>query len=92
MPEEEEPEEETESQEERTEEMREKIKEMQEKGGPGGVPSGGGLASMMQQMAGAGGRGGQRDKAMIETMKGLRSDMKEIKGYLKRILETLQKE
>ncbi|KXA92647.1 hypothetical protein AKJ65_07250 [candidate division MSBL1 archaeon SCGC-AAA259E19] len=93
MPEEEEPEEEPESQKDRKEKMREKMKEMQEKGGgPGGMPSGGGLASMMQQMAGAGGRGGQRDKAMIKTMKGLRTDMKEIKEYLKRILETLQKE
>ncbi|KXA97454.1 hypothetical protein AKJ37_01475 [candidate division MSBL1 archaeon SCGC-AAA259I09] len=92
MPEEEKPEEEPESQKDRKEKMREKMKEMREKGGgPGGMPFGGGLASMMQQMAGAGGRGGQQDKAMIETMKGLRSDMQEIKEYLKQILDSLEK-
>lgn len=88
--------EERESLEERREEMRERINEMREQGGPGGgpggMPGGGGLASMMQQIAGAGGRGGQQNRAMLESMKKLRGDMQEIKEYLRKILENLEEE
>lgn len=90
MTEEESEEKERESQEEKRKKMREKIKKMQERGGPSGMPGGGGLASMMQRMASAGPQGGQQNRAMLEAMKGLKKDMGEIKEYLSKILDTLE--
>lgn len=68
------------------------MQEMREEGGAP-VPrslQGGGLSALMQQMrGGAGSR--QQNRVMMETMKGLRADMKEIKDYLKKISEALEK-
>lgn len=90
MSEEEKPEEKRETLEERRKKMEEKMKEMQKKGGPRQRPAQGGLASMMQRMAGA--QGGRQDKMMMENMRKLRADMKEIKEYLQKIVDTLEKE
>lgn len=74
----------------RIEEMREKMREAQEKGEGPGRPSGRGLASMMQRMAG--GPGGNQNRATLEMMKGIKGDTKKIKEYLKKILEKLEEE
>lgn len=89
MPEKEKPEEKSKRKEkEKMQEMREKVQEMQRMRGPGQMPAQMGPSSLMQRMASM--RGGQQNRAMIETVKGLRTDMKEIKDYLKKILEALK--
>ena len=74
---------------ERMEEMQEKIKEMQGEGGPSRMPGSMGPASLMSRMAGMQG-GGQQNKVMIKTMRELQNDMKEIKNYLREILEEMK--
>lgn len=94
MPEEKESEEEErKSKEEKLKEMRERMQEMRESGGPGGPGGPGGMPggmgqAMLRRMPGM--QRGQQNKALLETMKRLQADMKDIKNYLQEIVETLK--
>lgn len=82
--------------EDKMKEMREKMKEMQGAGGPQGFPPQMGNPSLMSRMAGMGGgpqsgpQSAKINKAMMETLQKLNSEMNEIKTYLKEISETLK--
>lgn len=80
-------EEESKSREEKMREMRERMQEMREFSGPGGMPTGREHA-MPRRMPGMQSR--QQIKALLETMKRLQADMKDIKNYLREIVETLK--
>lgn len=75
------------------EKMREKMKEEQGKRTPergsSPKPPGSELGGMMQKMMSSRG-GSQQNQAMMKTMKGLRADMKDIKEYLKKILDAME--
>lgn len=88
--------EEMKSREEKMKEMKEKVKEMYgNKGGEGQSPPGPkgmGQASLMNRMASmqGGSQGGRQTKALIRSMNELRTETKEMKRYLKEILEILK--
>ncbi len=76
------------SPEERMDKIRRKMEEMQEDGRSGKPSMPMGRPSLMERMAKM--RGGPQDRMMIRTMNELRTDMQEIKTYLKEILENLE--
>jgi len=83
--------------EEKMKEMKEKVKEMYGNKGEGQSspgPRGMGQASLMNRMASmqGGQKGGRETKALIRAINELRTETKEMKRYLKEILEILKEE
>lgn len=86
VPKEEESDDEPKTPEERMKEMREKARERQQQGRGLGMPT----PSPLGRMPGMGGQ--TSDKALTKSIEGLRADIQEVKEYLRRILEELQKD